>query len=99
MAPWSYQRDSSGDHFPARSADYNLYVTIVICQNRGSHGRERSLSRLGEIKRRWVNIILNFMIWNVKICHLIIVDDTSVHRSVSTSKPIRAKKVIKESIS
>ena len=77
----SYQRDSRGDSFASRRANYKLYVTTIVRQNGGGHRREWPLACLGKINLRWFNTTF-FFSGNIKICHLIIVDNPSVGGSI-----------------
>ena len=50
-----YQWNCRGDPLPARSANDKLHVTVVVCQNCGRHGGERTLACRGKINRRRIN--------------------------------------------
>ena len=77
----SYQRDSRGDSFASRRANYKLYVTTIVRQNGRRHRRERPLVWRWKINFRWINTTF-FSFRNIKICHLIIVDNPSEGGSI-----------------
>ena len=85
---WIYLWHSSGYHFPARSTDYKLHNSVVISKNCGTH--------VGQRTRVWIRIIvwwkrntIHFVfIRNIKICHLIVVNDACGSGSIFSTEPI-----------
>ena len=91
----SYQRDSRGNSFASRRTNYKLYVTTIIRQNGRGHGRERPLVWLWKINLRWINTTF-FSFRNIKICHLIIVDNPSEGGSIKASKSVKIRNHVRK---
>ena len=91
----SYQRDSRGDSFASRRANYKLYVTTIVRQNGGGHRREWPLACLGKINLRWFNTTF-FFSGNIKISHLIIVDNPSEVGSIFASKSVKIRNRVRK---
>ena len=91
----SYQRDSRGDSFASRRANYKLYVTTIVRQNGRRHRRERPLVWRWKINFRWINTTF-FSFRNIKICHLIIVDNPSEGGSIKASKSVKIRNHVRK---
>ena len=82
-----------------RGADNKLHSASVIGQNGGIYGRERSLVWRGKVERsmyhaerRWRNTVYYVVTGNVKIIHLVIVDDSCDVRSIFGSKSVKKQR-------
>ena len=90
----SYQWDSCGDPFAARRTNNKLYVTTIVRQNGRRHRRERPLVWRWKINLRRINTIDWFGAGNIKICHLVIVDNSGDIRSIKASKSVEKHTLI-----
>ena len=86
LVTMSYQWDSRGYPFAARRANYKLYVTTTVRQNGRRHRRERPFVWRWKINLRRINTIDCFGVGNIKICHVVIVDNSGEGRSILASK-------------
>ena len=93
LVTMSYQWDSRGYPFAARRTNNKLYVTTTVRQNSRRHRREWPLACLGKINLRWFNTTF-FFSGNIKICHIVIVDNSCDGRSISASKSVEKHTLI-----
>ena len=94
LVTMSYQWDSRGYPFAARRANNKLYVTTIVRQNGRRHRRERPLVWRWRINLRRINTIDCCGAGNIKICHIVIVDNSCEDRSISASKSVEKHALI-----
>ena len=94
LVTMSYQWDSCWDPFAARRTNNELYVTTIVRQNGRRHWRERPLVWRWKINLRRINAIDWFGAGNIKICHLVIVDNSGEVRSIKASKSVEKHALI-----
>ena len=88
LVTMSYQWDSRGYPFAARRTNNKLYVTTTVRQNGRRHWRERPLVWRWIINFRRINAIDWCGAGIIKICHIVIVDNSCEGRSISASKSV-----------
>ena len=94
LVTMSYQWDSRGDPFAARRTNNKLYVTTTVRQNGRRHRRERPLVWRWRINLRRINAIDWVVVGIIKICHIVIVDNSCEGRSISASKSVEKHALI-----
>ena len=85
---WMYLWHSGGYQFPARSTDYKLHNSVVIGKNCGTHVGQRTLAWPRIIKWWKRNTIHYVVTRNIKICHLIVVNDACGSGSIFSTEPV-----------
>ena len=94
LVTMSYQWDSRGYLFAARRTNNKLYVTTTVRQNGRRHRRERPLVWRWRINLRRINAIDCVVVGIIKICHIVIVDNSCEGRSISASKSVEKHALI-----